>query len=81
MIKVCTQTFDCKDPSGIETYIKLGGYSAWREILNQQTPKSQIIETIKDSKNYQLKKRLRKSKDAIEAMKYAIQIHEESKQQ
>ena len=49
MIKVCTQTFDCKDPSSIETYIKLGGYSAWREILNQQTPKSQIIETIKDS--------------------------------
>ena len=39
------------------------------------------IETIKESKNYQLKKRLRKSKDAIEAMKYAIQIHEESKQQ
>ena len=49
MIKVCTQTFDCKDPSSIETYIKLGGYSAWRDILNQQTPKSQIIETIKDS--------------------------------
>ena len=49
MIKVCTQTFDCKDRSSIETYIKLGGYSAWREILNQQTPKSQIIETIKDS--------------------------------
>ena len=39
------------------------------------------IKTFKDSKNYQLKKRLRKSKDAIEAMKYAIQIHEESKQQ
>ena len=49
MIKVCTQTFDHKDPSSIETYIKLGGYSAWKDILNQQTPKSQIIETIKDS--------------------------------
>ena len=49
MIKVCTQTFDHKDPSSIETYIKLGGYSAWREILNQQTPKSQVIEVIKDS--------------------------------
>ena len=49
MIKVCTQTFDHKDPSSIGTYIKLGGYSAWREILNQQTPKSQVIEVIKDS--------------------------------
>ena len=49
MIKVCTQTFDHKDPSSIETYIKLGGYSAWREILNQQTPKSQVIEVIKDA--------------------------------
>ena len=49
MIKVCTQTFDYKEPSSIQTYIKLGGYSAWREILSQQTPKSQIIEVIKDS--------------------------------
>ena len=49
MIKVCTQTFDHKDPSSIETYIELGGYSAWREILSQQTPKSQVIEVIKDS--------------------------------
>ena len=37
------------------------------------------VETIKKSKNSQLKKRLRKSMNAIEAMKYAIQIHEESK--
>ena len=49
MIKVCTQTFDHKDPSSIKTYIKLGGYSAWKEILDQQTPKSQVIEVIKDS--------------------------------
>ena len=37
------------------------------------------IETIKDSENSELKKRLRKSKDVLEAIKYAIQIHEESK--
>ena len=39
----------------------------------------QNIETIKDSENSELKKRLRKSKDVLEAIKYAIQIHEESK--
>ena len=29
MIKVCTETFDQSQPSSIDTYLKLGGYSAW----------------------------------------------------
>ena len=49
MIRVCTETFDKKSPSNIETYIKLGGYSAWKKILNEKTSKSEIINIIKDS--------------------------------
>ena len=49
MIRVCTETFNKKSPSNIETYIKLGGYSAWKKILNEKTSKSEIINIIKDS--------------------------------
>ena len=49
MIKVCTETFDQSQPSSIDTYLKLGGYSAWKKIINEQIPKSEIIKTIKES--------------------------------
>ena len=49
MIKVCTETFDQSQPSSIDTYLKLGGYSAWKKIINEQIPKSEIIKTIKDA--------------------------------
>lgn len=49
MIKVCTETFDQPQPSSIDTYLKLGGYSAWKKIINDKIPKSEIIKTIKDA--------------------------------
>ena len=49
MIKVCTETFGKNKASNIETYSSLGGYSAWRTILADKTPKSEIIKIIKDS--------------------------------
>jgi len=49
MIKVCSETFDQSQPSSIDTYLKLGGYSAWKKIINEQIPKSEIIKTIKDA--------------------------------
>ena len=49
MIKVCSETFDQSQPSSIDTYLKLGGYSAWKKIINDKIPKSEIIKTIKDA--------------------------------
>ncbi len=49
MIKVCTETFDQSQPSSIDTYLKLGGYSAWKKIINDKISKSEIIKTIKDA--------------------------------
>ena len=47
--KLCTETFDDKNPASIETYIKHGGYSAWKDIVNSKSSKSSIIEKIKNS--------------------------------
>ena len=49
MIKVCTETFTHNNPASIETYIQLGGYTAWKKILSDKTPKSEIITLIKES--------------------------------
>ncbi len=48
-IKLCTDTFSFKDPSSLKTYIDNSGYQAWKSIIRDQTPKSKIIEKIKDS--------------------------------
>ena len=47
--KLCTETFNDRNPASIETYIKHGGYSAWRNIVNSKVSKSSIIEKIKNS--------------------------------
>ena len=49
MIKLCTETFNQKNPSSIDTYLKLGGYSAWKNIISNKTSKSEIINLIKES--------------------------------
>tara|TARA_Y100000389_G_scaffold191085_2_gene216688 strand:+ start:1354 stop:2619 length:1266 start_codon:yes stop_codon:yes gene_type:complete len=49
MIKLCTQTFDENNPSSIDTYIKLGGYTAWKNIISSKTKKSEIIKLVKES--------------------------------
>ncbi|MCB1621811.1 MAG: NADH-quinone oxidoreductase subunit NuoF [Thiothrix sp.] len=33
----------------LESYLKVGGYEAWRQILKEQTPREQVIEEIKAS--------------------------------
>ena len=47
--KLCTETFNDKNPASIETYIKYGGYSAWKDIVNSKSSKSSIIDKIKNS--------------------------------
>ena len=47
--KLCTETYNHSHPASIETYLSLGGYDAWKDILQNKTPKSKIIEKIKDS--------------------------------
>ena len=47
--KICTETFGYKNPSNIKTYIKLGGYQAWKNILKNKTSKLDIISKIKNS--------------------------------
>ena len=43
MPKLCTETFNYNNPASIETYFKCGGYEAWKNILKDQTSKSEII--------------------------------------
>ena len=49
MTKLCTETFGLSNPASIDTYIKCGGYKAWRNIVSNHTPKSEIINKIKNS--------------------------------
>jgi len=48
-VKICTETFGSQNPSSIETYVKLGGYQAWKNILKNRTSKLDIISKIKNS--------------------------------
>ena len=47
-IKLCTETFNDKNPASIESYIKHGGYSAWKDIVNSKSSKSSIIDKVKN---------------------------------
>ena len=49
MTNLCTSTFSLENPSSIETYLSQDGYSAWKEIISKQIPKSEVIKKIKDS--------------------------------
>ena len=49
MPKLCTETFNYNNPASIETYFKCGGYEAWKNIIKDQTSKSEIINKIKES--------------------------------
>ena len=48
-IKLCTETFHLNNPSSMETYISLGGYEAWKQIIKNKTSKLEIINKIKES--------------------------------
>ena len=48
-IKLCTETFHQNNPASLSTYVKQGGYEAWKNIVNNKISKSEVIAKIKDS--------------------------------
>ena len=48
-IKLCTETFNLNNPASLSTYVKQGGYEAWKNIVNNKISKSDVINKIKDS--------------------------------
>lgn len=47
--QVCYRTRHFDEPWTLENYLKVGGYSSWKKILQEKTPPEEIIETLKTS--------------------------------
>ena len=47
--QTCYETSQFGEPWTLENYKKIGGYSAWEEILERKTPPEEIVETVKAS--------------------------------
>ncbi len=47
--KVCFATLGHDEPWSLQTYLKVGGYEAWRRILTERIPPEQVIEEVKKS--------------------------------
>ena len=47
--EVCFQTLQYDEPHTLETYLRVGGYQAWRKILTEKTPPEEIISELKTS--------------------------------
>ncbi len=47
--EVCFQTLQYDQPHTLETYLKVGGYQAWRKILTERTSPEEIINELKIS--------------------------------
>ena len=48
-IRVCLPPHDAVTPWTLASYRERGGYQAWEEVLKNQTPREEIIETLKTS--------------------------------
>ena len=48
-IRVCLPPEDATTPWTLSSYQERGGYQAWEEVLKNQTPREEIIETLKAS--------------------------------
>ena len=48
-IRVCLPPEDATTPWTLSSYQERGGYQAWEEVLRNQTPREEIIETLKAS--------------------------------
>jgi NADH-quinone oxidoreductase subunit F len=48
-IRVCLPPEDAMTPWTLSSYQERGGYQAWEEVLKNQTPREEIIETLKAS--------------------------------
>ena len=46
---VCFEPLGLDKPWTLETYTRIGGYEAWRKILNEKPPREQIIDAVKAS--------------------------------
>jgi len=47
--QVCYATLNYDQPWTLENYFKVGGYEAWKKLLNQKTPPKDVIEEVKKS--------------------------------
>ncbi len=46
---VCYRTFHLNEPWTLESYLSIGGYTAWKRIVQEQIPPQVILEEIKQS--------------------------------
>jgi NADH-quinone oxidoreductase subunit F len=46
---VCFEPLKYERPWELETYLKIGGYEAWKNILAEKPPREQVIEAVKAS--------------------------------
>ncbi|MDE4940597.1 NADH-quinone oxidoreductase subunit F, partial [Francisella tularensis subsp. holarctica] len=47
--EVCFRTLHLDNPYSLESYLSVGGYSYWNNILTEKIPPEQIIEELKIS--------------------------------
>lgn len=47
--QTCFETLSYDEPWSLETYKKIGGYSAWEKIVREKTPPEDVIELVKAS--------------------------------
>ncbi|TCK18663.1 NADH dehydrogenase subunit F [Thiogranum longum] len=47
--QVCFTTLQFDEPWTLENYLKVGGYQAWKKILQEKTPPEDVVEIVKSS--------------------------------
>jgi NADH-quinone oxidoreductase subunit F len=47
--EICYRTLAHDNPASLETYLKVGGYEAWKKILSEGIPPEDVIEEVKSS--------------------------------
>ncbi len=47
--QVCYRTLEFDQPHSLENYLKVGGYEAWKKILNEKIPPEKLVEEVKAS--------------------------------
>jgi NADH-quinone oxidoreductase subunit F len=47
--QVCFDTLQFDEPWTLENYLKVGGYEAWKKILQEKIPPEDVIEEVKES--------------------------------
>tara|TARA_B100000029_G_scaffold487728_1_gene543533 strand:- start:105 stop:1373 length:1269 start_codon:yes stop_codon:yes gene_type:complete len=49
MSLICTETYNEREPSSLNTYLKFQGYQAWKNIVQNKISRTDIINQIKES--------------------------------